>query len=397
MTRLLANGSVDEVTVEAFPPYIWLFLSATISGACLALVMAALYFSDPKNDFLPSIIGGVVAIVGCVLAYVFHFASPNVWAAQAFALLLIGGFVLFHRGFLQYLGHAQGKGALALSAAASSATALLIYIGLDGAGLVLAHVTVVALMMHLAYVLWLQRGDAPKLMTAAALICFSCAGTSVARIVALVMAGHWSLGVAPQNWAEMVAAPSTIICMTGLGPLVMALIGVRAQVQLKADAMTDALTGLQNRRAFRQRFDGVPVSRGTAVIMFDLDNFKRTNDVFGHAVGDRVLQHFAVALSSVVPAVDAFRLGGEEFAVVVENATVEAVRSSASRIAATFAEMHVDTKLGPIRSTVSAGISFGEERGCDMSVLLDRADQALYKAKESGRNRVVCQPLRQAG
>ncbi|WP_353046805.1 GGDEF domain-containing protein [Mesorhizobium sp. M1380] len=127
-----------------------------------------------------------------------------------------------------------------------------------------------------------------------------------------------------------------------------------------------------------------------SVAMFDLDHFKRTNDVFGHPVGDQVLRRFAAVIRKYArTGVDAFRLGGEEFVLVMSRMTEEKAYDVASKISVAFGTEVVATQLGPLRSTVSGGIGFGGTSGTGLDDVLAEADAALYAAKRAGRNRVV--------
>lgn len=165
--------------------------------------------------------------------------------------------------------------------------------------------------------------------------------------------------------------------------------------ELHARATTDDLTGLDNRRHFiarlhdetarLQRDDGARAS----VLMCDLDNFKRVNDTWGHAAGDRVLKHFAHLLHQELRKVDsAGRVGGEEFAVLLPGteaqdalAFAERLRSRVEQTPAAF-----DTERIPV--TVSIGIAELDAETAQGDRALKHADRALYRAKSEGRNRV---------
>jgi diguanylate cyclase (GGDEF)-like protein len=162
--------------------------------------------------------------------------------------------------------------------------------------------------------------------------------------------------------------------------------------------MTDMLTGLLNRRGLFSLYEDLRFGPDMAVAMFDLDNFKPVNDIYGHSIGDEVIRHFAAAaISHSRPRDDAARLGGEEFALVMRNVNVEQAREVVERIASAFAADTVATPTGPLRCTVSAGIGFGDEQDLTLEAVLERADRALYAAKHAGRNRVELDTIRLAG
>ena len=164
-------------------------------------------------------------------------------------------------------------------------------------------------------------------------------------------------------------------------------------------AFCDHLTGLANRRAFFEAAEleldrAAHTPRPLALVLFDADLFKNVNDRYGHPAGDRVLCDLADALRDSFRIVDTVaRLGGEEFAVLLPSTGEEAALAGAERLRALVATRLVASEHGEIAYTVSAGVAVheakaGHEGGID--ALIKRADQALYLAKERGRNRVAC-------
>lgn len=136
----------------------------------------------------------------------------------------------------------------------------------------------------------------------------------------------------------------------------------------------------------------------TAVVLFDLDHFKSINDSYGHAMGDLVLCHFAEILSTRIRISDvAARVGGEEFCVILHNVDQQMAIKFAEHIRSKTEEKAVTTTKGPIRVTVSVGVAYSAGRGESFNALLERADQALYKAKTGGRNRVKSDTVRLVG
>lgn len=164
---------------------------------------------------------------------------------------------------------------------------------------------------------------------------------------------------------------------------------------LVAQATTDALTGLPNRRHFLAHLDDELArlrrfpEHGAALLMLDLDRFKRVNDAHGHAVGDRVLRHFAQVLRDALRKTDlAGRLGGEEFAVLLTGVDLDSARDFADRLRQRVADAHVTLDTGTLRYTVSIGVALIAPADT-ADDLLARADAALYSAKQAGRNRVM--------
>jgi diguanylate cyclase (GGDEF)-like protein len=159
-------------------------------------------------------------------------------------------------------------------------------------------------------------------------------------------------------------------------------------------AITDSLTGLYSRRHLfelaghefqRARRYQLPLS----VMMVDIDEFKRVNDTHGHAIGDQVLQGVAERCRKELREVDVIgRYGGDEFTALLPETGLSAACQVAERLRKNIAERTLDTKAGRITVTVSLGIAVLGDEHLTPESLLDRADQALYAAKQNGRNRV---------
>ncbi|MBI4968679.1 MAG: diguanylate cyclase [Rhodospirillales bacterium] len=166
--------------------------------------------------------------------------------------------------------------------------------------------------------------------------------------------------------------------------------------ELEAQARTDALTGLANRRHFLERAE-VELARAQryggplSVFMLDLDYFKRINDTHGHKVGDLVLCRMAQIFATTLREIDLpGRMGGEEFAVLLPETDAESARAVAERLRATIAEAKVVLDQGlPIDFTASIGVATAKGPDGNIDMLLSKADKALYEAKNQGRNRVT--------
>ncbi|MES2151003.1 MAG: diguanylate cyclase [Pseudomonadota bacterium] len=167
--------------------------------------------------------------------------------------------------------------------------------------------------------------------------------------------------------------------------------------QLQDAAATDFLTGLPNRRDLmmcmeqelaRIRRDPMAIS---TVLMFDLDHFKMINDHYGHATGDEVLKHFARMLRQQLRKIDAVgRIGGEEFAVVLSGAAAADAVRFAERVRTRMAGTPLVEGERAIAVTVSIGVAAMRAGDASVTNALSRADAALYRAKQAGRDRVQC-------
>ena len=162
-------------------------------------------------------------------------------------------------------------------------------------------------------------------------------------------------------------------------------------------AVTDQLTGLHNRRYMSGQLEAL-VKRATlggdavAAMLIDIDHFKKINDGFGHDVGDEVLREFAVRLASNVRAIDLpCRFGGEEFVVVMPDTSLDDARRIAERIRLHVAGSPFRVMNGAELLTVTISIGVGATIGAGDTpeLLLKRADEAVYEAKSSGRNKVI--------
>lgn len=162
-------------------------------------------------------------------------------------------------------------------------------------------------------------------------------------------------------------------------------------------ALTDGLTGLYNRRYFTAHLEGLMtrIADGTqaaAVLMIDVDFFKKINDTYGHAAGDTVLREVAHRLARNVRSFDLVaRYGGEEFVVVMPETTLPIAAMVAERLRNAVADKPIALpERGSEKSvTISIGIAIIEERGDSAIASLSRADAALYEAKANGRNRAI--------
>jgi two-component system cell cycle response regulator len=162
-------------------------------------------------------------------------------------------------------------------------------------------------------------------------------------------------------------------------------------------AVTDPLTGLYNRRHMDNQLavqvtNAASRGKAVAVLALDVDFFKPINDTHGHDVGDRVLQELATRLKAQVRAIDlCCRMGGEEFVVILPETDLQVGFTVAERLRRAIANkpFNAGAKQGPLAITVSIGVAGFESLTDTPQAILKRADDALYEAKRSGRNRVV--------
>ena len=173
------------------------------------------------------------------------------------------------------------------------------------------------------------------------------------------------------------------------------MINYRLADDLVALAATDSLTGLLNRRSLDQaalrlsahaRRSGRPL----AIVVIDVDHFKLINDQYGHPAGDEVLRWLATLMQSAIRSEDYLaRIGGEEFSILLPASCEAEAAVLGERIRSEFAQLTVPWASANLRCTLSVGVADSTAAGADLAGLLAAGDNALYRAKREGRNRVA--------
>lgn len=311
-------------------------------------------------------------------------------------LLLILGFMELARAVRIFLGVNERRAALhglavgltlviGLSAAVVQSFSLLVMLNAAGVSL--------ALMMMLQPLLGrLREAGPPERLLAL----FAAAGMMVlfARFVE-----HWLRPQVGGGFMLPSTADSIAVLYAAFAPIVVSFAFMlmqqeRANTRLEQLATTDGLTALLNRRAFEERarrWIGGALRDGPvlSLLLLDLDHFKRINDAHGHESGDRALRQAARQLQAAVGSGElAARIGGEEFALLVQSPLDEACRR-AETIRRNFEEHPLVTAKGeatPLRCSV--GVAAMDAGHRDLEAMMRAADQALYRAKVAGRNRV---------
>jgi diguanylate cyclase (GGDEF)-like protein len=203
-------------------------------------------------------------------------------------------------------------------------------------------------------------------------------------------AAHW---VAMSVWFPGIILV-TLLLRIALAFTVLSMAKERQELEQRVNALTDALTGLPNRRALFEVADALGQSRqigdaAISVLIFDIDHFKETNDRFGHALGDRVLKLFAAIASARLNGTCLIaRLGGEEFAAILPGTSPAEAFTAAEDVRNRFANSAAFVDGLPVGATVSVGVASDAGIKGDLNGLFRRADAALYVAKRAGRDRV---------
>lgn len=158
-------------------------------------------------------------------------------------------------------------------------------------------------------------------------------------------------------------------------------------------ATLDGLTQIFNREAFNNILQQALITAPdrVALVMLDIDHFKKFNDIYGHALGDRVIQHVGQVLRALPSHAVASRYGGEEFCIILQNCTdLDSAQNFAEGLRVKIQSLRIKVRItDKIIDTITASLGVAVfTRGDTMETLLDRADKALYKAKHNGRNQV---------
>jgi diguanylate cyclase (GGDEF)-like protein len=375
-----------------------LLLSIGFAGACLAATLFITWLSARNEGFLLSWAAGAALIVANVFVYSRYVDAPAVpLVIAAFALLLTGLSVVFGAAVQFRFGRFPVVVATLAAIAAMLIALPPFALGYDGIGFIITNLAATVLLVATAHQYWRGRAEAPLPIVSLAIL-YAAVGVSFALCAGvLIFHGALVVGHAPDNWAENLNLVVSIACLSGIGALSLALNQWRAARVHRRDSLTDVQTGLLNRRALFDVYGGGPLAKHTAVIVFDLDDFKSVNDRYGHAAGDQVLMRFAETLRESVRDGDAAaRVGGEEFAVVLPRVNLALANLIAERVRVAFGRETLGAGQAEFRCTVSAGVAFAQDDDQSFDKVLRDADGALYMAKRAGRNRVVSPALRLA-
>ncbi|MCP8895641.1 GGDEF domain-containing protein [Shinella daejeonensis] len=372
------------------PDYHTLLLAIGLSGFCLAGTLFASWLSSRLERFLLSWAIGIGLTVPAVAVYNAYVTRPDVLlGCLCFALQLASFSFIYGAAWRFRTGRPGRYRILAAFAVSTAFTLPFMVAGYSGLGFIAFNVLLAALLAMTAWEYWRSRAEAPLPLTGISLLYVLTTISFLLCALVLIHDGAWVLEGAPDNWAEDLNLIVAIVGITGIGAMSLALNQWRVAASNRREAMTDALTGLLNRRALFDRYGEKGVEAHAAVIAFDLDHFKAVNDRHGHAVGDAVLCAFARVMTGHAPAAAvAARLGGEEFALVLERVAPDRAMLLAELIRTDFSMQTIPADGDAVSCTVSAGVAFAEHERFSFDVLLNAADKALYLSKQEGRNRI---------
>ena len=195
-------------------------------------------------------------------------------------------------------------------------------------------------------------------------------------------------------WGELLALLAPVILVAYITTMLSA--DIRYAVdKIKRVSDTDDLTGLYNMRAFsailhRAFKQSVRHAHTLSIVMIDCDNLKTVNDTHGHEAGNRLLQHAVRCIREELRGSDVLaRFGGDEFIALLPETESRGAREMGERIRRAIEGTNMDVRGGEIHTTVSVGVASYPLDGGSLEVIIDKADRAMYKAKQQGRNKVV--------
>lgn len=372
-----------------------LLIGIAFSSASLLLALLIGWLNARSETYLVLGAAGMSLIVLAVMLMGFRNGAYGPGQHLVPYTLILIGFSFVYAGARRF----QDMGAslrppIIVGVLSVIATGIPFLIGLTGVGTILLNTLAAAILVLCAVEHWRSKDHPHIALNANAVLYCVTALSFLCCAVVLLIESRWVLTEPPKNWAEDFNSIMSLVGLTGIGALTLTLHYARAAHRHHTEANTDSLTGVLNRRALFDRFGASKPSKDTAVLMFDLDHFKQVNDRFGHAQGDRVLERFADVLRQELRRGDvASRIGGEEFCVVLAGIDQEMAKAIAERIRKAFADLAIAIDDKGLIATVSIGLAIPTTEE-DFSALLNRADAALYQAKNGGRNQVRLAPLR---
>lgn len=264
------------------------------------------------------------------------------------------------------------------------------------ARMVLAALGCGAYTFAMAWELWFGARERLVTQRAAALLCAFHGCYFALRIITgpdLVSTFAW-VEQLDSVWV-LVLAIETLVFSISFGFLVLSMSKEKIEMRHRKAAMQDPLTGIDNRRAFKEKAErrlaaNQTAGRASSILLMDLDHFKAINDQHGHDAGDQVLMGFTTLVNNLTEPDDLFcRMGGEEFAVFLSDASTDRALDIAESIRVILHTRGLGVDDGTLAATVSIGVVSSGDRNATLRTLLANADAALYAAKAGGRNRVV--------
>jgi len=365
-----------------------LLMAVTFSITFLAATLLASWLSSRNDRFLLTcaIAATLIAVSG-VFSALYSTTPSTPLVTIAYALLLTGNAMLYGTAWQFRYGTQPWTRIAVASAVALVITLPAHVLGYNGVGFALGLTCCAILVFMTSFHFWMARAEAPGTIAALAGLYFIVALQYVPRALLVILDGKAVMDGPPRNLAQTIGLAIVIAAIPTLGALTIVINQKRQTTAHRKEAMTDQMTGLLNRRALFEAYEG-SLKEPVVATLFDIDDFKVINDTHGHACGDRVIKLFARAMrESTDETHSAARIGGEEFALIQPHATLEAAQVLAETIRARFTELTLAEEA--LTCTASAGLAYGDALSTNLDAVMIAADRALYQAKREGRDRVV--------
>ena len=375
-----------------------LYLACLVSQATFALTLTLLAWSDRRTK------GVVWLAVACAMQFVWTTSrtfgpvrSDGVLEAAGGCLLVVL-FSMVYMGFRWFVVRQELQSRVWPILVGVS---LLLIVALSRIDPFLATVLsrFVGLSIGIGVIVMLWRPRITALRTTArvcALLLASLLLIMIVRMAANRPIERWA-AAGKESWLTIYSREATMIGVTLLSFSFIVLFVKETDRRLQEETRTDSLTGLWNRRAMEEasmREVGLAIQNSAplALLMMDLDCFKDLNDTFGHALGDRALRAVGSVLLTATGSQDqTARMGGEEFAVLLPGRSLEEAAEVAERLRVTIGDLRLHETEYSAAVTVSIGVCVLRDGEYGWTEMLCRADDALYRAKRQGRNRVeIC-------
>jgi diguanylate cyclase (GGDEF)-like protein len=373
-------------------------LAITVFTSGLAGCLLLLSWLQHRRIFALALWGSafIIAAIATVLIVVARDTVPDFWSIVIGNAILAAAYGLIWSGARNFEGKRVSivltlAGALVWLAACSIGP---IYARPEARATVMAAIAITYALLTVGE-LWRGRGDGLWRWPIMLLLLVHAAAVPIRIALVGSLVGHYPIHPELLTFALFEAL---FLCICA-AYLFVSLVKDRIAARHQNVSLIDPLTGVSNRRGFleagerlmtRTRF----ANRAAALLTFDLDHFKGINDKYGHPVGDTVLITFCRLATSQLRPTDLFgRMGGEEFACLLLDTTRQDALQLAERLRASFETICHTVAEQPFTATVSVGVATSDDASFDLSALLLAADQALYRAKALGRNRVELSTL----
>jgi len=375
-----------------------LIVAAALAALTMAAGMGLLYFASARQACLAdwTVAGIFFALSNVMGAIGLHGRTSSVVFVACVNAFHIGGHFGMLAGIRRHLRMAPGwRCGMLLMAGVLAAHGLLFVRGVPLYRLMLFTPFLCAIDLTAAWLLWRQRErEARASYLALIVLQVMTALLQLVRVVILLGYDGDPPGFLGGEFFRTSGALQMLVYLA-LATVCCALIVTHQQtLALRRASLTDVLTGWLNRRALhdiaaREFRRSRRMRAAMYFITFDIDHFKSVNDRFGHGVGDAAICHVTALAARVLRGYDAlFRIGGEEFAVLVSGEDLACACRIAERVREVMEAAPLTVGGMAVTMTVSVGVAALEERDQKWEDILHRADEALYHAKQNGRNRV---------